>query len=165
MRELPQPIICKVRGVAYGVGANLALAGDFAICSHSARFCETFVNIGVIMDGGGTYFLPRLVGPAKAREIALLGEEIDGKTAASMGLIHKSFSDDDLDREVNALAHKLSEKSFPAVALIKEGLEGSLGMSLQQILEWEASHQSVMLQTSEHKEAVRLFLESRKKHI
>lgn len=165
MRELPQPIICKVRGVAYGGGANLAFAGDFVLASHNARFCEAFVNIGVILDGGGHYFLPRLVGLAKAREIAFLGEEIDGKTAASIGLIYKSVPNEDLDYEVDTLAHKLSKKSFPAMALIKEGLEGSLGMSLQEILEWEASHQAVMLQTSEHKEAVRLFLESRKKRI
>lgn len=165
MRELPQPIVCKVRGVAYGGGANLALAGDFVLASHSARFCEVFVNIGVILDGGGHYFLPRLVGLAKARELAFLEEEIDGKTAASIGLIYKSVPDEDLDHEVDTLANKLSKKSFPAMALIKEGLEGSLGMSLEEILEWEASHQAVMLQTSEHKQAVRLFLESRKKRI
>jgi 2-(1,2-epoxy-1,2-dihydrophenyl)acetyl-CoA isomerase len=165
MRELPQPIICKVRGVAYGGGANLVLAGDFALASHNARFCEVFVNIGVILDGGGFYFLPRLVGLAKAREIALLGEEIDGKTAASIGLIYKSVPDEDLDHEVDTLAHKLSKKSLPAMTLIKKGLEGSLSMSLQEVLEWEASHQAVMFQTSEHKEAVRLFFESRKKRI
>ena len=67
-------IICKVRGVAYGVGANLALAGDFVVASETMRFCEVFSNIGVIMDGGGHYFLPRLVGLPKAMELALLGE-------------------------------------------------------------------------------------------
>jgi 2-(1,2-epoxy-1,2-dihydrophenyl)acetyl-CoA isomerase len=160
MRELPQPIICKVRGVAYGIGINLALAGDFVIASHNARMCEVFVNIGAIMDGGGTYFLPRLVGLAKARELAMLGEEIDGKTAASIGLIYKSVADEGLDSNINELADKLSRKPKFAMALIKEGLEGSLDMSLKEVLEWEASHQSIALQTSEHKVAVREFLRS-----
>jgi len=145
MRELPQPIINKLRGVAVGGGANLALAGDFVVASHNARFCEVFVNLGVILDGGGTYFLPRLVGPAKARELALLGDMIDGKTAASIGLIYKSVPEEDLDGEVDSLARTLSQKSLQAMALIKEGLEGSLDMSIEEVLEWEASHQAVML--------------------
>jgi 2-(1,2-epoxy-1,2-dihydrophenyl)acetyl-CoA isomerase len=163
MRELPIPIICKVRGVAYGVGANIALAGDFVVASHDARFCEVFVNIGVIMDGGGTYFLPRLVGMARARELALLGEEFTGTKAAELGLIYKSVSDEDLDHETEALGGKLAEKSASAMALIKEGLEGSLDMSLKEVLAWEASHQAVMLQTKEHKQAVQNFLNSRGK--
>jgi 2-(1,2-epoxy-1,2-dihydrophenyl)acetyl-CoA isomerase len=163
LRELPQPIICKLRGVAYGVGSNTALAGDFVVAAHDARLCEVFVNIGVIMDGGGTYFLPRLVGLAKAREIALLGGEVDGKTGASIGLFYKSVPDEDLDREVDELAQKLAQKSPKALALIKEGLEGSLDMTLDAVLEWEASHQAIMLQTEEHKEAVRQFLGSKGK--
>jgi len=163
MRELPQPIICKVRGVAYGVGANLALAGDFVIAAHDARICEVFVNIGVIMDGGGHYFLPRLVGLPKARELAMLGDEIDGRTATSMGLIYKSVPETALDAETEALARKLLLKSPAALALIKEGLEGSLNMTLREVMEWEASHQSIMLETREHKEAVKAFLRSRGK--
>jgi 2-(1,2-epoxy-1,2-dihydrophenyl)acetyl-CoA isomerase len=163
MRELPQPIICKVRGVAYGIGSNLSLAGDFTVAAHDARICEVFVNIGVIMDGGGHYFLPRLVGLAKARELAMLGEEISGKEAAEIGLIYKSVPEEDLDGEVDGLARRLAKKSRHALAAIKEGLEGSVDMTLKEVMEWEASHQSIMLQTKEHKEAVRRFLESRGK--
>ncbi|MBW1682831.1 MAG: enoyl-CoA hydratase/isomerase family protein [Deltaproteobacteria bacterium] len=163
MRELPQPIICKVRGVAYGVGSNLALAGDFVVASETARICEVFINIGVIMDGGGHYFLPRLVGLHKARELAMLGEEISGRQAEAMGLIYKSVPDQDLDRETDMLAQKLASKSPMAMAVIKEGLERSLNMPLQDVMEWEASHQSIMLQTREHKEAVEFFLASRDK--
>ena len=83
LREMPQPVVTLLKGVAVGGGANLALAGDFVIAAENARFCEIFVNIGLIMDYGGTYFLPRLVGLAKARELAMLGDEIDGKTAAA----------------------------------------------------------------------------------
>jgi 2-(1,2-epoxy-1,2-dihydrophenyl)acetyl-CoA isomerase len=163
MRELPQPIISKVRGVAYGVGMNAALAGDFVVASHAARMCEVFVNIGVVLDGGGTYFLPRLTGMARAKALALLGEQIDGKTAASIGLIYKSVADKDLDAEVEVLSRKLLQKSPMALALIKKGLEGSLDMTLDQVLAWEAAHQSIMLQTSELKEAVCQFLGSRGK--
>lgn len=163
LREMPQPIIAKVRGAAVGAGANLALAADFVLAARDARFCEVFVNIGIILDAGGTYFLPRLVGLAKARELALLGEVIDGKTAADIGLIYKSVPDKDLDREVEAFAKTLSQKSATAMALIKEGLEKSLDLSLSQVLEWEAAHQSIMLQAEELKEAVRGFLRSRGK--
>jgi 2-(1,2-epoxy-1,2-dihydrophenyl)acetyl-CoA isomerase len=163
MRELPQPIICKVRGVAYGVGLNLALAGDFVIAAHDARLCQVFVHIGVIMDGGGHYFLPRLVGLAKARELAMLGEEISGQTAASVGLIYRTVPAKDLDGETEALTRKLALKSPAALALIKAGIEGSLDMTLREVLEWEAPHQSIMLQTREHKEAVLAFLKLRGK--
>lgn len=163
MRQMPQPIIAKVRGVAVGAGANLALAADFVLADDNARFCEVFVNIGLILDAGGTYFLPRLVGLARARELALLGEMIDAKRAAEIGLIYKSVPDKDLDRETDNLSHQLSQKSSLAMALIKEGLEMSLDMDLDEVLEWEAAHQSVMLQTEEHQEAVRRFKARRKK--
>jgi 2-(1,2-epoxy-1,2-dihydrophenyl)acetyl-CoA isomerase len=155
IREIPQPIVTKLNGVAIGGGANLALTGDFVIAAHGARFCEVFVNIGAILDVGGTYFLPRLVGLPKARELALLGEDIDGKTASSIGLIYKSVPDETLDQEVVALVDKLAEKSPAAVALIKEGLEKSLDMTLNEALDWEAAHQSIILNTVEHKQAVK----------
>lgn len=158
MRELPQPIICRVEGVAYGVGANIALAGDFTVVADNARICEVFIHIGLIMDGGGHYFLPRLVGMARAKELAMLGGEINGKTAAAMGLVYRSVPSEDLDKEVENLIESLMRKSPAALALIKEGLEGSLNLALREVMEWEASHQSIMLQTREHKEAVSTFL-------
>jgi len=163
MREIPQPIVIRLQGAAYGGGFNLALAGDFVVASHTSRLCQSFVHIGTALDGGGTYFLPRLVGLARARELALLGEEIDGRMAASMGLIYKSVSDEDLNVEVDALADALSKKPLSAMASIKEGLEGSLDMCLKDVLEWESSHQAILFQTVAHKEAVRDFLESRRK--
>jgi enoyl-CoA hydratase/carnithine racemase len=163
IREMPQPVITMLRGVAVGGGANLALASDFVVATLDARFCEIFVNIGLIMDYGGNYFLPRLVGMAKAKELAMLGNEIDGKTAASMGLIYKSVPDEKLEQEVDNLAHNLSQKPRLALALIKEGLEKSLDRSLKEVLDWEAAHQSITLQTPEHKEIIKLFFESRKK--
>jgi 2-(1,2-epoxy-1,2-dihydrophenyl)acetyl-CoA isomerase len=163
MQELPQPVISVVRGVAYGVGMNMALAGDFVVAAHDARMCEVFVNIGVVLDGGGTYFLPPLTCMARAKALALLGDEIDGRTASSIGLIYKPVTESELDAEVEALSRKLLQKCPPALAVLKKGLEGSLDMTLAQVLAWEAAHQSIMLQTRDLKEAACLFLESRGK--
>jgi 2-(1,2-epoxy-1,2-dihydrophenyl)acetyl-CoA isomerase len=162
MRELPQPIIARVKGVAYGVGINIALACDFVVAAHTARLCQVFINIGAVMDGGGTYFLPRLVGMVKAKELALLGDEFDGKTAASMGLIYKTVPARRLDKEVNALAKKLVNLPPSAMGSIKKGLEQSFDMNLKDVLKWEETNQTVMLGTKEHKQAVRRFLKSRK---
>lgn len=161
IREIPQPVIAKLRGAAYGGGSNLALAADFVIAAHDARFCENFIHIGTILDTGGTYFLPRLVGLVRAREIAFLGEEISGKTAASMGLIYTSVADDELDDEVMTLAEKLTSKSLTALALIKKGLETSFDNPLKEILDWEGAHQSILLQSPEHKAIVKMFLDAR----
>ena len=163
LREMPQPIVTMLKGVAVGAGANLALAGDFVIAAETARFCEIFVNIGLILDYGGNYFLPRLVGLKKARELAMLGNEIDGKTAASIGLVYKSVPEDQLEREVDSLARILAQKPKLAMRFIKEGLVNSFDMSLKEVLDWEAAYQSIALQTPEHKEIVRLFLEAKGK--
>lgn len=163
IREIPQPVISKVRGAAVGGGCSIALAGDFVVAARDTKFRVNFVHIGAVLDGGATYFLPRLVGLVKAREIALLGEFFDGEKAEAMGLIYRSVPAENLDREVNLLAGTLASKTPRAVSLIKEGLEESLGMSMKQVLEWEASHQSIMFQTPEHKEIVGMFLESRGK--
>jgi enoyl-CoA hydratase/carnithine racemase len=100
---------------------------------------------------------------ARAKELAMLGNEIDGKTAASIGLIYKSVPEEKLEQEVDALASNLSQKPRLALSLIKEGLENSLDMSLKEVLEWEAAHQSITLQTPEHKEIIKLFFESKRK--
>jgi len=163
IREMPQPVITMLQGVAVGGGANLALAADFVIAAEKARFCEIFINIGAIMDYGGHYFLPRLVGLTKARELAMLGEEIDGKTAAAIGLIYKSVPQDQLEKETASLAATLAQKPPLALRLIKEGLEKSFDMSLKDVLDWEAAHQSIALQTPEHKEIVRMFMDLKDK--
>jgi 2-(1,2-epoxy-1,2-dihydrophenyl)acetyl-CoA isomerase len=163
MREMPQPVIAMLKGVAVGGGANLALAADFVIAAENARFCEIFINIGAVMDYGGHYFLPRLVGLAKARELAMLGNEIDGKTAAAVGLVYKSVPEEALENEVASLAAALSQKPPLALRLIKEGLEKSFDLSLEEVLNWEAAHQSIALQTPEHKAIVNMFLEAKGK--
>jgi enoyl-CoA hydratase/carnithine racemase len=151
LREMPQPVISMLKGVAVGGGANLALAADFVVAAENTRFCEIFINIGAILD-----YL------AKARELAMLGDEIDGNTAASIGLIYKAVPEDQLETQVETLATTLAQKPPLALRLIKEGLENSFDMSLKQVLDWEAAHQSIALQTPEHKEIVKFFLASKK---
>jgi len=149
IREIPQPVLCKVRGVAIGAGANLALAGDFVVASHNARFQEMFVHLGAGLDAGGTFSFPDWSAWPRQGELAMLGEAIDGKTAASMGLIYKSVRDEALDGEVAELAKTLAAKSPKALASIKQGLDASLDMNLSEVLEREATHQSILFQTTE----------------
>ena len=92
----------------------------------------------------------------------MLGNEIDGKTAASIGLVYKSVPEDEIEREVAVLAATLAQKPPLALRLIKEGLEKSFDMSLKEVLDWEAAHQSIALQTPEHKKIVQLFMDSKK---
>jgi 2-(1,2-epoxy-1,2-dihydrophenyl)acetyl-CoA isomerase len=164
MRSMPQPIICKVRGNAFGYGMSVALAGDFVIASENARFCLPFVNIGLTLDGGAGFFLPRLVGMVKARRLAFLGEVISGKDAAEMGLIHMAMGDDDLDGEADRLARTLAGKpSAMAVSAIKEALEESFQKSLGDTVEWEAMHQAVLLQSEEFKMTIKKLMNPRRK--
>jgi len=160
VREIPQPVIAKVRGVAVGGGANLALSADFVVAAHKARFGQVFVNLGVGLDAGGTYFLPRLAGMVKAREFALLGKMISGKEAASIGLIYKSVAEKNLSSEVNSITSELATKSSKALAVIKRALDRGLNMSLGEVLEMEAADQAIMFQSEEHRHAVREFLKS-----
>jgi len=163
VRDLRQPVISKVRGMAVGGGANLALSGDFVLAAHEAKFIQPFIHIGLMTDLGGTYFLPRLVGLAKARELAMLGDRLSGRDAAAIGLIYKSLPDDELDGAVAALAGTLAQKAPTAMALIKKGLDKSHDMSLEEVLAWEAERQTERIRSAEHQEAVIQFIQSRSK--
>jgi 2-(1,2-epoxy-1,2-dihydrophenyl)acetyl-CoA isomerase len=99
LRALPMPVVCAVNGVAAGAGANLALACDIVIAARSAMFLQAFCRIGLVPDTGGTFFLPRLVGTARAMGLALLGDKVSAEQAAAWGLIWKCVDDDELERE------------------------------------------------------------------
>lgn len=163
MKRMPQPVICKIRGNAVGYAVGMALAGDFAIAAENAKFCEAFVNLGITLDGGASYFLPRLVGMAKAKEIALLGDVLSGKEAALLGLIHKAVPERELDAETALLSERLLSKSGKAMSLIKESLEKNATADLEMALEREAAYQAILLAGDEIKAAVKLFQDSRKK--
>ncbi len=162
IRALPQPVIAAVNGVAAGAGCSLALSCDIAIATMSAKFINAFVNIGLIPDSGGSYFLPRLVGQARALGLTLLGDPIDAKTAAEWGLIWKAVADSDFTGEVESLARRLAEMPTAAIGLIKHAINVSGHHSLEQQLAVEAELQAAAAETEDYQEGRAAFLEKRK---
>ncbi|MGH9939371.1 MAG: enoyl-CoA hydratase/isomerase family protein, partial [Blastocatellia bacterium] len=138
MRGLPKPIIARVHGHAAGVGCNYALAADIIIASDQAFFGQVFVKIGLMPDGGGTYFLPRLVGYNKAFELMALGDPIPAQQAFEMGMINRVAPVAELDATVNELAARLASAPAIALAKIKAGLINGLQSDLASALEFEA---------------------------
>jgi 2-(1,2-epoxy-1,2-dihydrophenyl)acetyl-CoA isomerase len=138
MRSIRKPIICKLGGVAAGAGCSLALASDMIIASDDAYLAEIFVNIGLIMDAGSTFFLPRLVGSFKAFEIATTGAKIYGKEAEALGLVNRSVPAAELDSAVQRMVDYYTVAPTYAIGLIKEMLGKSAGMSLEEVLKWKA---------------------------
>ena len=125
LRELPKPIVCAVNGVAAGAGANIALACDLVVAARSARFVQSFARLGLVPDSGGTYFLPRLAGSARAMGLALLAEPLSAEDAERWGLIWKVFDDDKLMAEASAIARKLATGPAKGYGLIKRALYAS----------------------------------------
>ncbi|HEY8935043.1 MAG TPA: enoyl-CoA hydratase-related protein [Cyclobacteriaceae bacterium] len=162
MRELPKPIISKLNGVAAGAGCSLALACDMIIASEEASLIEVFINIGLVPDSGSSYFLPRLVGMAKAFELCALGSKVKAKEAAELGLINRVVPADQLEQTVNELANQFANAPTRAIGLIKKMLNKSTMSSLDQMLDYEAYCQEIAGQTSDYKEGVKAFLEKRK---
>jgi 2-(1,2-epoxy-1,2-dihydrophenyl)acetyl-CoA isomerase len=162
IRGLQQPVIAAVNGVAAGAGCSLALACDIAIAAASAKFINAFVNIGLIPDGGGSYFLPRLIGQARALGMTLLGEPLDAKVAAEWGLIWKAVPDSDFGGEVDALARRLADMPTAAIGLIKHAINVSGHHSLEQQLAVEAELQAQAAETEDYQEGRAAFLEKRK---
>jgi 2-(1,2-epoxy-1,2-dihydrophenyl)acetyl-CoA isomerase len=162
IRALRQPVIAAVNGVAAGAGCSLALSCDITVATASAKFVNAFVNIGLIPDSGATYFLPRLVGQARALGLALLGEPIEAQKAADWGLIWKTVPDADFAGEVDALARRLAELPTAAIALIKQAINLSGHHSLEQQLATEAELQARAAETEDYQEGRAAFLAKRK---
>ena len=161
LRTMPKPVICAVHGVAAGAGANLALACDIVIAAQSARFLQAFIRIGLIPDVGGTWFLPRLVGAARARAMAMLGDPIEAPQAEQWGLIWRTFPDDALMPEAEKLAAHLATLPTQAIGLIKRALDASETNTLEQQLAVEAEYQREAGYSADFKEGVQAFLEKR----
>jgi 2-(1,2-epoxy-1,2-dihydrophenyl)acetyl-CoA isomerase len=162
IRALRQPVVAAVNGVAAGAGCSLALSCDIAIATASARFVNAFVNIGLIPDSGGTYFLPRLVGQARALGLALLGDPIEAAKAAEWGLIWRAVPDADFAPEVDSLARRLAELPTTAIGLIKQAINLSGHHSLEQQLATEAELQAAAAETEDYQEGRAAFLAKRK---
>ena len=161
MRALPKPIVCAVNGVAAGAGANIALACDIVIAARSASFVQAFAKIGLVPDSGGTYFLPRLIGSARAMGLALLAEKLDAEQAMQWGLIWKAVEDERLGDEARALASRLASGPTRGYGLLKKALYATGTNSLDAQLDLERDLQREAGFTEDYREGVSAFKEKR----
>jgi 2-(1,2-epoxy-1,2-dihydrophenyl)acetyl-CoA isomerase len=155
------PTIAMVDGAAAGAGCNLALACDLVIASDRARFGEMFARIGLIPDAGGTYFLPRRVGLARAKELVFTGDIIDAREADRIGLVNRVVPTGDLERETMALARGIADGPPQVLAAAKALLDRAPGLDLESALHWEALTQGRMIAAGDHREGLRAFFEKR----
>lgn len=162
MQTLPKPIVCRLNGVAAGAGCSIALACDIIVASDDATLIEVFINIGLVPDSGSSYFLPRILGRAKAFEMCALGSRIKGKEAMELGLVNKSVPADQLDTAVAEYTDYLAKAPTKAIGLIKKMLNKSSQSTLEEMLEYEAYCQEIAGSSADYKEGVAAFLEKRK---
>jgi 2-(1,2-epoxy-1,2-dihydrophenyl)acetyl-CoA isomerase len=161
MRTMPQPVIAAVNGAAAGAGLNIALAADIRIAAEEATFGQTFSKIGLFPDYGGTYFLPQLVGPAKAAELFYTGDIIDAKTALAIGLVNQVVPAARLEAEVKALAQKIAHGPALAIRAVKRKLFASGEKELTEALENEVREQMRCFSSEDCNEGIRAFFEKR----
>lgn len=164
LRALPIPVVAAVNGVAAGAGANLALACDIVLAAKSATFTQAFARIGLIPDCGGTWFLPRLVGAARARALAVLAEPLSAERAAEWGLIWQAVDDALLMAEAQTLAARLAQQATIGIALAKQAFDVAETNTLDAQLDLERDLQDEAGRTPDYAEGVRAFLEKRAPH-
>lgn len=162
MRSLPKPIICRLNGVAAGAGCSLALASDMIIASEEATLIEVFINIGLVPDSGSAYFLPRLVGMAKAFELCTMGSRVKAAEALQLGLINRVTNADQLDAVVKEYTDYFAQAPTKSIGLIKKMLGKSTTSGLDEMLDYEAYCQEIAGSSHDYKEGVTAFLEKRK---
>ena len=155
------PTIAMVDGAAVGAGCNLALACDLVVASDRARFGEVFARIGLIPDAGGTYFLPRRVGVARAKELVFTADIIEAREAERIGLVNRVVPAADLERETLALARRIADGPPRVLAAAKTLLDRAPGLDLESALHWEALTQGAMIAAADHREGLRAFFEKR----
>jgi 2-(1,2-epoxy-1,2-dihydrophenyl)acetyl-CoA isomerase len=161
LRSLELPVLCAVNGVAAGAGANLAFACDIVIAAKSASFIESFCKLGLIPDTGGTYFLPRLIGTARAMGVALFGDRISAEQAASWGLIWKCVDDAEFPEAIAKLETQLAAAPTKGLARIKQAIYSAGDHSLEQQLNLERNFMRELGYTKDYGEGVAAFLEKR----
>jgi 2-(1,2-epoxy-1,2-dihydrophenyl)acetyl-CoA isomerase len=162
MRNLPKPIVCRLNGVAAGAGCSIALACDIIVAAEEATLIEVFINIGLVPDSGSSYFLPRLVGNAKAFELCTMGSKVKAADALQMGLVNKVVPKESLDEAVNGYTTYFAAAPTKAIGLIKKMLQKSATSSLDEMLDYEAYCQEIAGGTDDYKEGVAAFAEKRK---
>jgi 2-(1,2-epoxy-1,2-dihydrophenyl)acetyl-CoA isomerase len=161
LHELPKPIVCAVNGVAAGAGANIALACDLVLAARSASFVQAFCKIGLVPDSGGTYFLPRLLGTARAMGLALLGDRLRAEDAERWGLIWKCVDDAKLMDEAHALTGQLAAGPTKGLGEIKRAIYASAGNTLDAQLDLERDLQRELGRSADYREGVTAFMDKR----
>jgi 2-(1,2-epoxy-1,2-dihydrophenyl)acetyl-CoA isomerase len=161
LRNLPLPVIAAVNGVAAGAGANIALACDLVVAAKSASFVQAFCRLGLVPDSGGTWFLPRLVGNARALGLAMLGDKLTAEEAAQWGLIWRCVEDAELTSVAGQLAARLAAAPTLGLARTKQAIYGSWGHTLERQLEVERDFQRELGFTADYAEGVAAFTQKR----
>ncbi|UOE57532.1 enoyl-CoA hydratase/isomerase family protein [Bacillus sp. CMF12] len=162
LHKCKKPVIAAVNGVAAGAGMSLALACDFRLLSDKASFLEAFIHVGLVPDAGNLYFLPKLIGHAKAMELAVLGEKVNAQEAKELGLATKVIPMEKWQDEITAFAERLASMPTAAIAIIKKNLKASWESTLEECLERDAQGQRLAGLTLDHKEGVAAFMQKRK---
>jgi len=161
MRTIEKPVIGMINGVAAGAGCSIALACDMRVMSSTARLIEVFVRIALVPDSGSHWFLPRLVGPARAFEYAATGRDVSAEEAERVGLANRIAPPEQLESVTMDIARGLAAGPTRAIGLIKRTLNRALSMDLDALLEYEATIQQIASETADHREGIAAFLEKR----
>lgn len=162
MRNMPKPIIGSLNGVAAGAGCSLALACDFVVASEKASLIEVFINVGLVLDSGSSYFLPRVVGSNRAFELATMGNKVGAQQALDWGMINRVVAPEELHQETTKIAEYYAKAPTKAIAMMKEMLNKSYHSDLNTMLQEEAYCQEIAGSTADYKEGVAAFNEKRK---
>jgi 2-(1,2-epoxy-1,2-dihydrophenyl)acetyl-CoA isomerase len=161
LTALPFPVVCAVNGTAAGAGVGLALACDIVVAKQSAKFAQAFSKIGLVPDAGSSWHLPHLAGLARAMGFTLLGETLTAQQMQDFGLIWRAVDDDDFDREVDVIVHKLATGPTHGLALAKQALRDAIGGTLHGALDRERDLQRECGRASDYREGVTAFKEKR----
>ena len=161
IRTMQQPVIAVVHGAAAGAGMNIALAADIRLASEDSSFGQNFARVGLFPDYGGTYFLPQLVGPAKAAEMFYTGEMIDAQTALRLGIVNHIFPAAQLEAAARTLAEKIAAGPPVSIRAIKQAVFGAQKKELAHALEMEVRQQIQCYLSEDCKEGIRAFMEKR----
>jgi 2-(1,2-epoxy-1,2-dihydrophenyl)acetyl-CoA isomerase len=162
IRTMDKPVICRLNGVAAGAGCSLALACDLIVASENASLIEVFINIGLVLDSGSSYFLPRLVGSSKAFELATMGTKVSAGEALDLGIVNKVVPHEELDEALKSYTDYYAKAPTKAIGLMKKMLNKSYTSTLEEMLEYEAYCQEIAGSSLDYKEGVNAFLEKRK---
>ena len=157
-----KPVIAVIDGVCAGAGANMILLSDFIIATPSTRFIEVFARRGLVVDFGGSWTLPRIIGLQKAKELMMTTKEIDGQTMSELGMLYKLIEKENLDTELSNLIDLLNEQSFISICMIKDQIKQGLDLTISETLDLEGENQNKRFVHSDAMEGMAAFVEKRK---